>query len=73
VINAEDTSPTQVESNSTLYEKFHSNKHASSPQAKEQDQDGELNETTSQDQAQDDEYDQRPPVLSLQVKFIDRE
>jgi hypothetical protein len=67
-------SSTQVEPMSTqeepiTQEEMHTQEQTSSPQANEQDQDGEQNVTTSQDQAQEDDHDQR----SSQVEFIDHE
>jgi hypothetical protein len=48
---------------------MHTQEQTSSPQANEQDQDGEQNVTTSQDQAQEDDHDQRPS----QAEFVDHE
>jgi hypothetical protein len=79
--NGEDSSSTQVEPSSTqvepmstqeepiTQEETHTQEQTSSPQANEQDQNGEQNVTTSQDQAQEDDHDQRPS----QAEFTDHE
>jgi hypothetical protein len=67
-------SSTQVEPMSSqeepiTQEEMHTQEQTSRSQANEQDQDGEQNVTTSQDQAQEDDHDQRPS----QAEFIDHE